>query len=601
MRGLELTGPGPAEEVVDPSRGDDSAELPRKRAVVLLRFTLIVAATYLLLAQTDFALPSPLVMVLLGAAVVSNLVVMGLPREVIASTRFTGALILGDVAWVTLALLHSQHFDAEFFFIYFFVIFLAGTGDSFRLMLVGAVAVAAGYLYVLSTVAGTSEVWGAPELVRIPFLFTVACFYGYLVDRVRVQRQLAERESSTVRELRVAQRHLAEQAAEVETTLKRANRELRRLSSRKSEFISTVSHELKNPLHSLKMALDMLASGRAGPLDEPQSRFVAIADRSVGRLADIVSDLLDLTRIEAGKLRFDFAEMDAGALLAELSPSFSERARTEGLVLEVNVPAVLPTAWADAKRVEQVVTNLFTNAVKFTPAGGRIELAARGTLDGVEISIRDTGVGLSAYEKERVFERYYQGEDAVTLESKGCGLGLSIVRKLVEAHGGTISVDSEVGRGSRFSFVLPAATARVIEGSRFDDDVRAQAGEGIFSILVVKLGEETGGSVRTRPAAEIAANLASVAGAIADTMEDRSARLWQHPAARRVVVLFPDAPRAAAVELGAELERRLREGAARGALPAAVVSPPATFPEDGCTGRDLLQRCEPDIESEVAA
>ena len=573
-------------------------ELPRKGAIVLLRFTLIVAAAYMLLAPTGSSRPPMLVLLLVGGALASNVVVMALPPRVL-SVRFTGALMLIDAVWITLALLHSQRFDAEFFFVYFFVLFLAGTGENLGLTVLGAVAASTGYLYVFSTSAGAPTIWGSPSLVRIPFLFTVAAFYGYLVDRTRAQRLAVRREGAAIAELRAGQQKLAEQAAEVEGTLKRANLELRGLSARKTEFISTISHELKNPLHSLGMSLDMLTSGKAGRLDQTQNRFIGIACRSARRLSDIVKDLLDLTRIEAGKLVFRFSEVDLNDLLEEVGPAFSERAQVEGLSFEVDIPSRLPLVWADPMRLEQVLSNLFVNAIKFTPRGGRITLAAADVLEGVEISMSDTGVGLSRGEKERVFERYYQGEDALTLESKGCGLGLSISRKLVEAHGSHISVESEVGKGACFRFELPLATTAVVEMSRFEEEIRPFLSGGMFSILIVDM---VAGVLRPdQPPRACPSVLEEVGGAIERELHDLPAQVWSQTAFRRLIIFLAETPRVAATEIGGGLARKLEDMAEAGLLPAVTVSGAATFPDDGTSGRELIEKCQFTTSREEAA
>ncbi|MEE2775509.1 MAG: hypothetical protein VYE73_01925 [Acidobacteriota bacterium] len=185
-------------------------EMPRKRAIVLLRFALLIATLYLLLAQTGFIRPPLGLLVLAAVAFISNVAVMAVPSRTFLTKRFAVILMLVDTVWITLALVQSQQFDADFFFVYFFVLFLAGTGESLGLMALGAVAVSVGYLLVFSKSGDLSAIWGSSSLVRIPVLFTVACFYGYLVERVRVQKQLVRREGLENAELREGQIKLSE-------------------------------------------------------------------------------------------------------------------------------------------------------------------------------------------------------------------------------------------------------------------------------------------------------------------------------------------------------------------------------------------------------
>jgi signal transduction histidine kinase len=206
------------------------------RAFLLLRYTLIIATAYLLLVEQNFAPPTPLVGLLIALALGSNVIVGQLPRRVTDSMRFATAAIVFDTAWVTAALMSSGRFSADFFMLYFFLLLLAAVGENLRLIAIAACVVCAAYL-----MTGSSwEVWSSPSLIRIPFLFTTAIFYGHLVDRTRREGQRADSAEALAAQL-------SRTLAEFKILYAKAQ-EAERI---KTEFLATVSHELKTPQTSL--------------------------------------------------------------------------------------------------------------------------------------------------------------------------------------------------------------------------------------------------------------------------------------------------------------------------------------------------------------
>jgi signal transduction histidine kinase len=199
------------------------------RAFLLLRYTLIVATAYLLLVEGNFQIPSPATVLLLAVALASNVVLAQLADEKTSTMPFAVGVVLGDTAWITLALINSGRFNAEFFYLYFFILLLAAIGENLRLIAIGAVAVCTAYVYLLIAAGGTWSLWESPSLIRIPFLFTVAAFYGYMVERTRTERRRAEvGETGWQRaedELREKNAELQEQA-EVSAALARIGHEL---------------------------------------------------------------------------------------------------------------------------------------------------------------------------------------------------------------------------------------------------------------------------------------------------------------------------------------------------------------------------------------
>jgi two-component system phosphate regulon sensor histidine kinase PhoR len=230
---------------------------------------------------------------------------------------------------------------------------------------------------------------------------------------------------------------------------------LRRLERVKTEFVANVSHELRTPLTAIRGYLETL---RDGALDEPANarRFIQIAHRHAERLSRLVDDLLQLSNLETGKLVLDLASLPLVEVTAGAAAMFQDRAARAGLTFLDRVPPHLAVR-ADRDRLTQILVNLLDNAVKHTPAGGRIALDAAPLPDGgVEVSVADTGAGIPSTDLPRLTERFYRVDRARSRELGGTGLGLAIVKHLVQAHGGDLRIESQVGAGTTVRFSLPA-------------------------------------------------------------------------------------------------------------------------------------------------
>jgi signal transduction histidine kinase/DNA-binding response OmpR family regulator len=228
-----------------------------------------------------------------------------------------------------------------------------------------------------------------------------------------------------------------------------------RLEQAKSDFVATASHELRSPLTSIKGFVELLASA-PGEMSARQREFVDIILRSTDRLVDLVNDLLDVARIEADHVEINRRPVDAGDAVREVVELMGPRVTDKRQTLECQVAPALPPAMADPARLRQIVANLLTNAHLYTPEGGRITVTADGDGPWVRVAISDTGIGMSADEVERVFERFYRGSDGRT--APGTGLGLSIVKSLVDLHEGRIEVSSQPGAGTTFRVLIPSAS-----------------------------------------------------------------------------------------------------------------------------------------------
>jgi NtrC-family two-component system sensor histidine kinase KinB len=229
---------------------------------------------------------------------------------------------------------------------------------------------------------------------------------------------------------------------------------LREIDRLKSEFIATASHELRTPLTSVQMGVHLLLEGAAGQLALKQQELLQACKEDCERLERLMRDLLDLSRIEAGKHAPQLAPVRVSDLISASAEGLRPQVEAKGLSFVSDVPADLPLALADRGQIERVITNLVSNALRHTNQGGEIRVSAVHRQGHVAISVKDTGQGIPSEYLAHIFEKFTRVPDA---PSGHAGLGLAISRRIVEAHGGKIVVQSEVGRGTTFTFTLPVA------------------------------------------------------------------------------------------------------------------------------------------------
>lgn len=228
--------------------------------------------------------------------------------------------------------------------------------------------------------------------------------------------------------------------------------QLRQQDEMKRGVISTVSHQLKTPLTSIRMAIHLLLEERVGSLTEKQVELLLAAREDSDRLHSILNGLLDIGRIESGRVQMDFRPVSPQSMVLEAVEPFHRAAQDQGVTLVTNVPADAPEVWADETRIGHVFANLLSNALKYTPAGGAITLSAATEEKSVAFSISDTGKGIPEMHLARIFEPFFRVPDQGA--GTGAGLGLAIAKEIVEAHGGTVGVESREGQGSTFIFTL---------------------------------------------------------------------------------------------------------------------------------------------------
>jgi len=271
---------------------------------------------------------------------------------------------------------------------------------------------------------------------------------------LRLAVALADRAALAIENSRLytQERRLRQELEDLNQKVQEANR-------LKTEFVTVVTHELRSPLTSIAGYLDLLMEEEGCEGAEAREACLQIVKRNADRLLELIDDLLDLARIEAGKLELKRLPLDLEGLIREVSEALRPQIEGKGQHLHLDLAAPLPVVTGDPERFTQILLNLVSNAHKYTPQGGSITVTTRAERAGVCIAVQDTGIGLSSEEQQQLFTKFFRAQHPLVREAGGTGLGLAIAGALVELHGGTLTVVSAPGQGATFNVTLPAAHA----------------------------------------------------------------------------------------------------------------------------------------------
>jgi signal transduction histidine kinase/GGDEF domain-containing protein len=375
------------------------------------------------------------------------------------------------------------------------------------------------------------------------------------------------------------------------TQLERANQELRRIDEMKSEFISVASHELRTPLAAINNAVHLILNRKTGEINETQAKFLSMAKRNIDRLTQILNDLLDSSRIEAGKIQMKIEELDLKGPIEFILSTFKPQAEGKSIRLQMEIPQELPSVYGDRGKVEQILMNLVGNAIKFTPEGGLVSVLARlwnGKRGMVAISVQDSGIGIPKDQLEKVFERFYQVEDSLNRSVSGTGLGLAITKGLVEAHQGKIWAESEVGVGSTFTFTLP-----ISKGERRDPRFRtlldrefrrAQENSSPLTLFLIEVLEK-GAEVENAPLEQVEAKVRKCLRREGDILLMREKE--------KVLSVICETGLQEAQVIRQRIEEELQKHFLKGwDRPAVVKVGTATYPEEASSERELFMKAK---------
>ncbi|MBI4515736.1 MAG: HAMP domain-containing histidine kinase [Deltaproteobacteria bacterium] len=394
----------------------------KRYTVVLLRWVLIIASAYLLLfgpSGPDVDLGRALfVALVLG----SNVVLNHLPQRWWESRAFDMALVLFDTSWVTVSLAWSPQLSDDFFMLYFLVLFVAALGESLPMIVGTAGVITALYGWGLSHATGVNALT-SEAFLRMLFLFVVALFYGYFVTALRGRRREAA--------------------------------EARALEQAKTELLASISHDLRGPLSNAENYALLLLEGDCGALSDKQRDFTARLHANLRRVTSLVTNCLDASRIEAGRLRLQRTPLQFNEVVSDTLQVEGTQAAAKGISIERDIDPTLPPITGDMMHLGRVVANLLGNAVKYTPKGGHVRVRTRIADHGVCLDITDSGPGIEPGEQGTIFDKFERLQSG--RHSPGTGLGLFIVKNIVSAHGGSVHVHSVLGGGATFTVWLPGS------------------------------------------------------------------------------------------------------------------------------------------------
>jgi signal transduction histidine kinase len=408
----------------------DKTIMGKRQTVVLLRWVLIIAFSYLLLLDAAATAVQPRLVILIAAALASNLLIGRMPNEWADRRLFDFSIVLFDAAWVTLGLTWAPNVSGDLFLLYFLVMFVAAMGESLLMIVGSAFVVSMVYGATLSFQPGQDFRLTTSALLRVPFLFVVALFYGYFVTEIRGRRS------------ETAEAKLREHA--------------------KSELLAAVSHDLRGPLGNAENLLALVLDSNAN-YDDGNRMLLLRAQVNVRRVTSLVTNLLQAACIEKGQVTLQWAPVQLNDVVDDVYVPEAGAALLKGVTLQKETNASLPSITADFIQVGRIVTNLVNNAIKYTRADGTVVVRTSFDAENVSVSVQDNGPGMSAEQCEALFAPYRRVH--LGGYTPGMGLGLYLVKRLTEAQGGTVHVKSKQGVGSTFVVSFPRVQRMPAEGS----------------------------------------------------------------------------------------------------------------------------------------
>jgi len=432
----------------------------KKRDLIQIQWFVAIASSYLLLVREGQLVNDPVNLFLLVAPLGSILIFLRLPQSAFSHRLFPQVMAVADTVLICTAIVFNRQSPWDLFLVFFFGILIAAIGENLLQIVVGCLVLSVISIVIVPLSGKGGFELDSDALLRIPLLFGASLVYGYLADQVKREKK------KTVQ-------------------LEEARRQQLLM---KDQFFSHVSHELRTPLTAVYQFVTILSDGLAGELNEEQREYLEIVLRNVKQLQTMVGDLLEAARADSGKLAIDPRVISLQALVSETLSMLLAGAAVKAIVLSADIPSDLPLVSVDPQRLNQILTNLVDNAMKFTAANGSIMVRARAfdaDPNFVCVSVADTGCGISPEGTKKIFDRLYQEERILEINRKGLGLGLHICRELVSRHGGRIWVESELGKGSTFHFTLPVFSLKSLLLPIIDENHHLKSFIGLIAVEVL--------------------------------------------------------------------------------------------------------------------
>ena len=392
---------------------------------ILFRYVLIVAAAYLFLFEGETAAPVVNVALIAGA-LASNVFLSQVPGNLLLRPFTVGLIVCVDIGWIAAGLWYKSSFGNDIFFLYFFVLFLAATGLNLTALIGSSILLTAVDLAFFVNPGEYKFIWTSSSLIRIPFIFTAAAFYGYLVEQIRREQHYSV--------------------------------ELERANKMKTEFLSIMSHELRTPLSVVMGYAGMVKDRLLGEINSEQEKALETVIRRAIDLLTMINSILYATSLEAQAMKAESREVSLSDFLIDLRSTY-EVPSSKGLILIWDYPSELLVVKTDSGKLRHILQNLINNAIKFTDSGS-VKISARYFRETktVEFKVADSGIGIPKEKLPTIFEMFRQVDSSETRLYGGVGLGLYIVKRFTELLGGKVEVESELGKGSTFTVTISCET-----------------------------------------------------------------------------------------------------------------------------------------------
>jgi PAS domain S-box-containing protein len=360
----------------------------------------------------------------------------------------------------------------------------------------------------------------------------------------------------------------------------------------KSELISNVSHELRTPLSTIKEGIALVFDGALGPIQEGQKDMLARVKNNIDRLARLINDLLDISKIEAGRLELQKSSVNITALAKEVCSSFQNPVKNKNIQLRNRMKKDVPPLYVDPDRISQVLTNLIANSIKFTPENGRIELAIKDEEREVEISVMDTGIGIARENIAGLFDRFAQFNRVYGPGERGTGLGLAISKEIVEMHGGKIWVESEVGKGSIFRLRLPRLSKDDIFREHLATGLREAEKKGCPLSLVVIRMKHIEKIMKDHTNAQVFAILQEIEEHIGRTLRRKSDIVSRYKYGEIIIAILMDTSRKDALSVKERIRQEIEAEMQKKGWPKEIklLLDVITFPDDAVNEPALINK-----------
>ncbi len=396
--------------------------LSKKHAITILQWLVAIVTSYLLLFSKNSISEDPGVYGLIVFFLASCLLLQRLPDSAFHHPYFDIILLVADTILISASIYMNRDVPWDLFLFYFFILFLAAIGENMVRIVIGSVLISLVYVGLLFQQGKSLDQIGPDLFIRIPFLFGASILYGYLSENAKKEKTRAE---------------TAEQRERL-----------------KMDLVSALAHDIKNPLGIIMGYAETMADKFAGRSEEKDS--LEILDRiqdSAQRIVNLVTGFLEASKAEAGKISVQEEPVELNTLIREVAQQQMGELRKKNISMDVDLDNNIPTIMGDKAQLDRVLWNLIGNAIKFTPAAGKITVSSKRDNEYVRVAVKDTGIGIPKEELPLLFAQFRRLKGSAKIE--GTGLGLFIVKTIIEAHKGSVQAESSDGQGSTFTVRVP--------------------------------------------------------------------------------------------------------------------------------------------------